>query len=333
MEEMKSIIEDLDILQQPDQELSEVRIATGSIQVNIRKVYIESYGCQMNFSDSEIVASILQKKGFDSTADIAEADVILLNTCSIREKAEQTIRFRLQHINGLKKQKPGLLVGVLGCMAERLKDKFLEEVVKFVCGDIDKPKYTNPDVIKAKYGHFLPKPEKKGMSKSYEGVPVLLPKGLLNEAISMALNKTKKVGYKGEINTVVYNLEQYINNDTQDFFGFEHYYQLPKVAENMVQTHHQAKSMTEGSNHKDVDEQREVKLKSEYVAELEAEILKLDEEKESIGRGKPKNNKQEEIRKEKLQGLRDKLRDTHRLKNRILDREQTIRYHQANDRA
>ncbi len=202
------------------------------------------------------------------------------------------------------------------------KDNFLGEVVKFVCGDIDNPQYANPDVIKAKYGYFLPKPEKKGMSKSYEGVPILLPKGLFNEAISMSLNKTKKAGYKGEINTVVYSLEQYVNGDTQDFFGYDHYYQMPKVEEN-----------TEGSNHKDVDEKRAVKLKSAYVAELEADILKLDEQKEVIGRGKPKNNKQEEIRKEKLQEMRDKLRDTHRIKNRILDREQTIRYHQTNDRA
>src|SRR6186713_1692675 len=89
--------------------------------------YIESYGCQMNFSDSEIVASILEKEGFDTTSDFNQADVIFLNTCSIREKAEQTVRFRLTHFKGLKRQKPELLVGVLGCMAERLKSKFLEE--------------------------------------------------------------------------------------------------------------------------------------------------------------------------------------------------------------
>ncbi|MFN7488157.1 MAG: tRNA (N6-isopentenyl adenosine(37)-C2)-methylthiotransferase MiaB, partial [Chryseotalea sp.] len=98
--------------------------------------YIESYGCQMNFADSEIVASILNKEGFDTTSDIAQADVVFLNTCSIREKAEQTVRNRLTHINGLKKQKPELLVGVLGCMAERLKSKFLEEekIVDLVAG-------------------------------------------------------------------------------------------------------------------------------------------------------------------------------------------------------
>lgn len=101
-----------------------------------RKLYIESYGCQMNFSDSEIVASILVKEGFDTTSDIEQADVVFLNTCSIREKAEQTVRNRLVHINGLKKQRPELLVGVLGCMAERLKSKFLEEekIVDLVAG-------------------------------------------------------------------------------------------------------------------------------------------------------------------------------------------------------
>ncbi len=94
---------------------------------NNKYFYIESYGCAMNFSDSEIVASILSKNGFGITTNIFEADLILLNTCSIREKAEQTVRMRLTEINQIKKQKPGLLVGVLGCMAERLKSKFLEE--------------------------------------------------------------------------------------------------------------------------------------------------------------------------------------------------------------
>lgn len=101
-----------------------------------RKIYIESYGCQMNFSDSEIVASILKKDGFLTTSDVKEADVVLLNTCSIRDKAEQTVRNRLTHIHGLKKGKPELLVGVLGCMAERLKSKLLEEekIVDLVAG-------------------------------------------------------------------------------------------------------------------------------------------------------------------------------------------------------
>ena len=92
-----------------------------------RKFYIESYGCQMNFSDSEIVASILSEEGFGATRNLEEATLILLNTCSIREKAEQTVRKRLTEFRKLKKQKPALLVGVLGCMAERLKSKFLEE--------------------------------------------------------------------------------------------------------------------------------------------------------------------------------------------------------------
>src|SRR5687768_17423596 len=92
-----------------------------------RRFYIESYGCQMNFSDSEIVASILNTDGFGATRHLEEADLIFLNTCSIREKAEQTVRKRLTEFRKLKMQKPGLLVGVLGCMAERLKAKLLEE--------------------------------------------------------------------------------------------------------------------------------------------------------------------------------------------------------------
>jgi len=92
-----------------------------------KKFYIESYGCQMNFSDSEIVASILNDSGFGATRNFAEADLVLLNTCSIREKAEQTVRKRLTEFRKIKMQKPGMLVGVLGCMAERLKAKLLEE--------------------------------------------------------------------------------------------------------------------------------------------------------------------------------------------------------------
>jgi len=92
-----------------------------------KKFYIESYGCQMNFNDSEIVASILHNEGFGATRYLEEASLILLNTCSIREKAEQTVRNRLQIFRSLKKENPGLLIGVLGCMAERLKAKFLEE--------------------------------------------------------------------------------------------------------------------------------------------------------------------------------------------------------------
>jgi len=92
-----------------------------------KRFYIESYGCQMNFSDSEIVASILNSEGFGATCNYEEADLVLINTCSIREKAEQTIRKRLTEFKKLKQNKPGMLVGVLGCMAERLKSKFLEE--------------------------------------------------------------------------------------------------------------------------------------------------------------------------------------------------------------
>ncbi len=103
---------------------------------NARKLYIESYGCQMNFSDSEIVASILAKEGFNTTQLLEEADLVLVNTCSIREKAEMTVRKRLEKFNAVKKINPGMKVGVLGCMAERLKSKFLEEekIVDMVVG-------------------------------------------------------------------------------------------------------------------------------------------------------------------------------------------------------
>jgi tRNA-2-methylthio-N6-dimethylallyladenosine synthase len=92
-----------------------------------KKFYIESYGCAMNFSDSEIVASILNQHGFGATRIVEEADLILLNTCSIREKAELTVRQRLTEFKKAKDNRPGMLVGVLGCMAERLKSKLLEE--------------------------------------------------------------------------------------------------------------------------------------------------------------------------------------------------------------
>lgn len=100
------------------------------------KLFIESYGCQMNFSDSEIVASILSKEGYRTTQALEEADLVLVNTCSIREKAEQTVRNRLAHFNAVKKSNPKMKVGVLGCMAERLKAKFLEEekIVDLVVG-------------------------------------------------------------------------------------------------------------------------------------------------------------------------------------------------------
>ena len=101
-----------------------------------RRFYMESYGCQMNFADSEIVASVLSDAGFVPTRDMEDADLILINTCSIREKAEETVRKRLREFNKVKKQKPGTLIGVLGCMAERLKEKFLQEekIVDIVVG-------------------------------------------------------------------------------------------------------------------------------------------------------------------------------------------------------
>ena len=92
-----------------------------------KKFYIESYGCQMNFSDSEIVASILNEVGYSPTRNVEESDLILINTCSIREKAEETIRKRLKTFEIVKQQRPGTKVGVLGCMAERLKKQWLEE--------------------------------------------------------------------------------------------------------------------------------------------------------------------------------------------------------------
>ena len=92
-----------------------------------KKMYIETYGCQMNFSDSEIVASILSEDKYISTKNIEEADIILVNTCSIREKAEETVRKRLKFYNSVKKRNKNMMVGVMGCMAERLKTKLLEE--------------------------------------------------------------------------------------------------------------------------------------------------------------------------------------------------------------
>lgn len=94
---------------------------------NHKKLYIESYGCQMNFSDSEIVASILSNSGYNTTNKLEEADVVFVNTCSVREKAETTVRNRLKSFNTIKKQKPEMIIGVLGCMAERVKSQLLEE--------------------------------------------------------------------------------------------------------------------------------------------------------------------------------------------------------------
>lgn len=94
---------------------------------NGRKLYIESYGCAMNFSDSEIVASVMIDMGFETTSNYKDADVIFINTCSIRENAEQRVRNRLREFGAIKKHKKDAVIGVLGCMAERLKAKFLEE--------------------------------------------------------------------------------------------------------------------------------------------------------------------------------------------------------------
>ncbi len=103
---------------------------------NTKKLFIESYGCAMNFSDSEIVASILSGNGYNTTQILEEADLVLVNTCSIRDKAEQTIRKRLEKYNAVKRTNPKMKVGVLGCMAERLKEKFLDEekIVDLVVG-------------------------------------------------------------------------------------------------------------------------------------------------------------------------------------------------------
>ena len=94
---------------------------------NGKKLFLESYGCAMNFSDSEIIASILAEDGYSTTREEKEADLILINTCSIREKAEERVRNRLTNFKKYKRHNPSLVVGMLGCMAERLKDKLLEE--------------------------------------------------------------------------------------------------------------------------------------------------------------------------------------------------------------
>ncbi|BDS11284.1 tRNA (N6-isopentenyl adenosine(37)-C2)-methylthiotransferase MiaB [Aureispira anguillae] len=127
-------IKDIDESKQGDAFFKE-QVANNTGDKN-KKFYIESYGCQMNFSDSEIVASILADVGYSSTRDMEESDLILINTCSIREKAEDTVRKRLRVFDKIKDKKPGTLVGVLGCMAERLKQKLLdqEKLVDLVVG-------------------------------------------------------------------------------------------------------------------------------------------------------------------------------------------------------
>ncbi len=117
--------------------LDSPRISTDYQQTDLLgKVYIESYGCQMNFADSEVVTSILIDKGYGTTSNIDEADTILLNTCAIRDNAENKIRHRLQTFKGLKAKKPDITIGILGCMAERLKTKLIEEekLVDLVAG-------------------------------------------------------------------------------------------------------------------------------------------------------------------------------------------------------
>ncbi len=119
-----------------DEKIQGKALVTENKKENAKKLFIESYGCQMNLNDSEIVASILAKEGFNTTQQLDDADLVLVNTCSIRDKAEQTIRKRLQYYNKVKKINPSMKVGVLGCMAERLKSKFLEEekIVDLVVG-------------------------------------------------------------------------------------------------------------------------------------------------------------------------------------------------------
>lgn len=136
---MTEVIADLEILDQQEEKQEEscgVRVSKEGSNDQARKLYIESYGCQMNFSDSEIVTSILEKEGYDTTSSFEKADVILLNTCSIREKAELTVRKRLTQFNKIKADKPEITIGVLGCMAERLKSKLLDEekIVDLVVG-------------------------------------------------------------------------------------------------------------------------------------------------------------------------------------------------------
>lgn len=133
---MNNLIADIDIISGEEAQACDFKTTADESTGKTKKLYIESYGCAMNFSDSEIVASIMKDNGFDTTSDFHEADVIFLNTCSIREKAELTVRKRLTVFNKAKKKKPGMTIGVLGCMAERLKEKLLEEekVVDLVVG-------------------------------------------------------------------------------------------------------------------------------------------------------------------------------------------------------
>lgn len=122
------VAESLKILTETDKEACEVvKVSEDEVAIDKKKLFIESYGCQMNFSDSEIVASVMRGAGFATTSSVDDADLIFLNTCAIRDNAEQKVRKRLKQLTHLKKRKPGMLIGVLGCMAERLKAQLLEE--------------------------------------------------------------------------------------------------------------------------------------------------------------------------------------------------------------
>ena len=158
-----SVKELLSLKKNPSKHNGKISQCSSKLSRVSKKVYIESYGCQMNFADSEIVASILSKEGYNLTEDLNKASLILINTCSIREKAEQTVRKRLEYFNSKKNQKSDMTVGVLGCMAERLKHKFLEEekIVDLVVG---------PDAYKD-----IPNLLKK-VSNAKEAVNVLLSK-------------------------------------------------------------------------------------------------------------------------------------------------------------
>ena len=127
MEQVEKIIDD---------KIQGKALVTENKKGNTKKLFIESYGCQMNMNDSEIVAAILDKEGYNTTQILEEADLVLVNTCSIREKAETSVRKRLQKYNAVKQVNKNMKVGVLGCMAERLKEKFLEEekIVDLVVG-------------------------------------------------------------------------------------------------------------------------------------------------------------------------------------------------------
>ena len=135
---MDNLITDLNIIdtKASAEEHCAIEISKEQDTGRTRKLYMESYGCAMNFADSEVVTSILHDNGFDTTSDYKLADVIMLNTCSIREKAENRVRTRLHQFNSIKREKPELIIGVLGCMAERLKKQLLEEerIVDLVAG-------------------------------------------------------------------------------------------------------------------------------------------------------------------------------------------------------